>query len=332
MTEHRILNGHKIPALGLGCWAIGGPFFSGETPLGWGEVDDAVSIRAVESAVDHGIRFFDTAQAYGTGRSEIVLGQALKNSSEVLIGTKVGYGIDPVTRQLTGEVYDKAAITRSIEDSLRRLQRDYIDIVHLHLNELPIEKASEVFDCLADLRQKGKLTSFGWSTDFPDRAAAYVDRDGFLAIQHAMNVFYRADMLVPALEQKGLLSINRSPLAMGVLGGKHDASTRFDPGEVRGRTASWMAYFVDGRIRPEYAARLASVRELLQSDGRTLVQGALCWLWARSAQTLPIPGFRNVDQVKDIAGTLLFEPLNDSVMAEIETLIEREPEGAPRSR
>lgn len=332
MTVHRTLNATKIPPLGLGCWAIGGPFFSGDTPLGWGNVDDAVSLRAIDTAVYLGIKFFDTAQAYGTGHSEEVLGQALKSKPEVQIGTKIGYAIDPATKQLTGEECSAQAITASVEASLQRLQRDVIDSVHLHLNELSITKAEDVFNCLDSLRREGKIRSYGWSTDFPDRAVAFASRDGFASVQHAMNVFYRADMLIPLLEQHNLLSINRSPLAMGLLGGKHDATTKFDAGEVRGRTATWMDYFADGRIRPEYATRLAKVRELLQSDGRTLVQGALCWLWARSPQTLPIPGFRNSQQVEEITGALAFGPLSQNTMDAIEAIIDREPEGAPRSR
>lgn len=332
MTPTQKLNAQTIPALGLGCWAIGGPFYSGETPLGWGEVDDAVSIRAIETAVDLGIQFFDTAQAYGAGHSEIILGKALKHKPDVQIGTKVGYGIVPETRQLTGAVVEIHAIKQSIEDSLKRLQRDHLDLVHLHLNEASIENATAIFECLADFRRAGKVLSFGWSTDFPERAEAFATMPGFASIQHAMNVFYRADMLIPTIEKHNLLSMNRSPLAMGLLGGKHNAETKFDAGEVRGRTATWMDYFADGQIRPEYTARLANVRELLQSDGRTLVQGALGWLWARSNHTLPIPGFRNAAQVNEIAGSLAYGPLNDTVMNEIETVIDREPEGAPRSR
>jgi aryl-alcohol dehydrogenase-like predicted oxidoreductase len=332
MTLTRKLNGKSIPALGLGCWAIGGPFYSGDTALGWGDVDEAVSIRAIDAAVEAGIRFFDTAQAYGCGHSEIVLGKALKSKPDVQIGTKVGYAIDPESKQLTGEMLEPSAIKQSIEQSLQRLQRDHIDIVHLHLNEASIETAGVIFDTLADLRKAGKILSFGWSTDFPDRAAAFAKRDGFVAIQHAMNVFYRADMLVPTIEKHNLLSINRSPLAMGLLGGKHNASTQFSANEIRGQTADWMAYFADGKVKPDYAKRLSAVREVLQSDGRTLAQGALAWLWARSAHTLPIPGFRNTAQVEDLAGALRFGPLSTAAMAEIERLIDREPEGAPRSR
>jgi aryl-alcohol dehydrogenase-like predicted oxidoreductase len=328
----RKLNGHEIPALGLGGWAIGGPFFGGDMPAGWGEVDDAVSTRAIACAVDHGIRFFDTAQAYGTGHSEKVLGTALRNHPEVMIGTKIGYAIDPVTRKLTGEMTSPADIATSIEDSLRRLQRDTIDHVHLHLNELTIDAARPVFELLATLRTQGKIRSFGWSTDFPDRAAAFADQDGFVSIQHAMNVFFRADRLMPVIETKGLLSINRSPLAMGLLGGRYDRNTRFGPDEIRGQTADWMAYFSDGRIKPDYADRLAGIRDSLQVGGRSLAQGALCWLWARSARTLPIPGFRTEQQVKDLAGALAFGPLPAQQMADIEKILARPPEGEPRSR
>jgi aryl-alcohol dehydrogenase-like predicted oxidoreductase len=112
-----------------------------------------------------------------------------------------------------------------------RIVRRHLDIVHLHLNELPVTQAQPLFDCLGQLRQAGKIRAFGWSTDFP------------------------------------------------------------------------------GRVKPSYAKRLASVRECLQSDGRSLVQGALCWLWARSGRTLPIPGFRTPAQVGKIAGALRFGPL-----------------------
>jgi aryl-alcohol dehydrogenase-like predicted oxidoreductase len=332
MTLARTMNGKTIPALGLGCWAIGGPFYSGDTPLGWGDVDDAVSLNAIDAAVDAGVRFFDTAQAYGCGHSEFILGQALKSKPDVQIGTKVGYAIDPLTKQLTGEMLEPSSITASIEESLQRLQRSHIDIVHLHLNEASVEAAGKIFDTLSNLRKAGKVLSFGWSTDFPERASAFVNRDGFVAVQHAMNVFYRADMLIPTLERHGLLSINRSPLAMGLLGGTHAASTTFSPNEVRGRTATWMDYFSDGKIRPEYSKRLSAIRELLQTNGRSLAQGAICWLWARSNLTLPIPGFRNSKQVDDLAGALHFGPLNEATMTEIEKLIDREPEGAPRSR
>jgi aryl-alcohol dehydrogenase-like predicted oxidoreductase len=334
MTNRTLWNGAEIPALGLGCWAIGGPFYAGDTPLGWGEVDDVESVRAIHNAVELGIRFFDTAPIYGTGRSEEVLGRALAAHPEVLIGTKLGVGMNPATRQIefTDEATTAQALTNSIDASLRRLRRERIDLVHLHLNSFAIDKAAVVFDTLETLRAAGKIDAFGWSTDYPDRAAAFAKRPGFVSIQHAMNVFFRASDLMPVIEQHGLLSINRSPLAMGFLSGKYRPGKALPANDIRSQTMDWMAYFKDGKPSPSYTRQLDAVRELLSTDGRTLVQGALAWLWARSARTLPIPGFRTAEQVQDLAGALGKGPLPADVMSAIERSIVREPEGPPRDR
>ena len=335
MLTRNIWGNRTIPALGLGCWAIGGIWHAGDTPLGWGQVDDAESVRAIHRAVDLGICFFDTAQTYGTGHSEHILGQALVSHQDVLIGTKVGYAIDPARKQLVGPEVSSAAITASIDASLRRLQREKIDIVHLHLNAPLISEATEVFDTLDRLRNAGKVGAFGWSTDYPNHAAEFAHREGFVSVQHAMNVFFRADALLPEIEQHGLLSINRSPLAMGLLGGRYTTDSQSTPisaDDVRSRSENWMEYFKNGRITPAFAQQLDAVRSLLQTDDRSLAQGALAWLWARSPNTLPIPGFRNVAQVNDLAGALHKGPLPQDVMQGIERVIVREPEGEPRDR
>ncbi len=332
MITRTLWNGHKIPALGLGCWAIGGPFYSGTTPLGWGEVDDKESIRAIHCAVDLGIRFFDTAQAYGTGRSELVLGEALESRPDVLIGTKVGHGIETETKQMKGNEISAQAIEASIDASLQRLRRTRIDLVHLHLNSLPIAEAEGVFDTLDRLKSAGKIDVYGWSTDYPDRAVAYADRPAFVSVQHAMNVFFRADALLPVVEKHNLLSINRSPLAMGLLGGKYGAGSAMGKGDIRSQTMQWMRYFKQGKVAPDYARQLDAVRELLRVDGRSLAQGAIGWLWGHSSYTLPIPGFRTVAQVQDLAGALDKGPLPQSVMDQIEDVIVREPEGEPCDR
>jgi aryl-alcohol dehydrogenase-like predicted oxidoreductase len=333
MTATRTLwDGQEIPALGLGCWAIGGHFMIGDRSNSWGAVDDAESVRAIAAAVDYGIRLFDTAPAYGTGHSEALLGHSLKHRPDVLISTKVGYAIDETNKTLTGETTSPDEIERQLDASLRRLQRDYADIVFLHLNEASIENAGPVFERLSRLMQAGKLRAFGWSTDFPERAKAHAALPGFAAIQHAMNVFFKAEQLLPVIEEHKLLSFNRSPLAMGLLGGKYSASSKIGKDDVRGHAAGWLAYFKNGEVAPDYLRMFEAVRELLQSDGRSLVQGALAWLWARSDRTLPIPGFKNAEQVTDICGTLRKGPLPAQVMAQIESVIARPPEGEPRSR
>ncbi len=332
MITRKLWDGSVIPALGLGCWAIGGTWSAGDTPLGWGDVDDAESIRSIHVAVDNGIQFFDTAQAYGLGHSERVLGTALKGLGNVKIGTKVGITIDETAKQLIGPDASPDQIEKSLTGSLQRLQRDHIDIIHLHLNSLSIAEAEPVYDRLELLRKRGMIGAYGWSTDYPDRAAAFAGRDGFVSVQHAMNVFFRADAMVPVIEKNGLLSINRSPLAMGLLSGKYDGNSKLPAGDVRSQNMEWMAYFKDGKAQPDYLKRLNAVQDLLKSDGRSLVQGAIAWLWGRSAATLPIPGFRNVQQVKELTGALEKGALSFSVMGEIERVIVREPEGEPRDR
>jgi aryl-alcohol dehydrogenase-like predicted oxidoreductase len=110
---------------------------------------------------------------------------------------------------------------------------------------------------------------------------------------------------------------------MGLLSGKFTPDRMVGAKDVRGATLDWMVYFRDGRVAPEFAARLDAVRDLLTSGGRTLTQGALAWLWARSSRALPIPGFRTVAQVEENAGALDKGPLSAEVMSEINAVLAR---------
>lgn len=323
---------NDTPTLGLGCWAIGGPFSADGQPVGWGEVDDAVSTRAIHTAVDHGVRLFDTAQAYGTGHSETVLGAALHKRPEVQIVTKIGIGINPETRQLTGPVTDPGAIRDSIDASRKRLKRDHIDLILLHLNELPVDQAAPIFDMLSGLYDAGTIGGYGWSTDFPDRATAFPDHTGFNAIEMAMNVFFAAQHMVPAVEKAGLVALIRSPLAMGILGGRYDAASTFASNDVRSQNQQWHGHFDNGRVSDIRLQQLDAVRDILTSGGRSLAQGAIGWLWARSDRALPIPGFRTPQQVTDLCGALAHGPLTTAQMETVETILDRPDEGPPSPR
>lgn len=314
------------PTLGLGCWAIGGPFFSDGRAVGWGDVDDNVSRAAIATALDHGILHFDTAQAYGCGHSETVLGAALKNHPDVAIATKIGLGINTKTKQLTGPITDPEIIRQSIDASRRRLGRDQIELVLHHNNELPVADARPTFDMLAELYDQGIIGGFGWSTDAPDSARAFAEHPGFTAIEHAMNVFLPAEHIVTAVEDTNLLSLIRSPLAMGVLGGKYDANTTFSKDEIRGSNPGWQDYFENGKITDRHMAQLNAVRETLASGGRSLAQGAIAWLWARTPNAMPIPGFRTPEQVTDLCGALVHGPLTQAQMADIEAILDRPAE------
>ncbi len=124
----------KVSAVGMGTWALGGPFWAGDQPLGWGEVDDEESVRAVRRAFELGVTFFDTADVYGTGHAEEVLGRALAPlRSGVVIATKWGNTYDAASRQLTGSDASPGYVRRAVEASLRRLGTDYIDVLQLHI-------------------------------------------------------------------------------------------------------------------------------------------------------------------------------------------------------
>jgi len=307
----------------MGCWAIGGPFWSGETPFGWGEVDDEESIRAIHAALDQGVDFFDTANVYGAGHSERVLGRAfVGRRSQVVIATKFSNLFDENSRQVTGQDATPEGIRKACEESLLRLNTDYIDLYQFHNNGYPAEDALPVRETLEELVTAGKIRAYGWSTDFPDRAMVFAQGAACTAIQLQLNVFDDNPDVIAICERHNLAAINRGPLAMGLLTGKYTAETRPATDDVRGeKSPEWMKYFINGKPNPEWLAKRDAIRAILTSNGRTLAQGALAWLWARSPQTIPIPGFRTVKQVEENSGAMAIGPLTTAQMREIDQLL-----------
>ena len=177
---------------------------------------------------------------------------------------------------------------------------------------------------LDELVDRGQVRAYGWSTDHPERAAAFADasRD-VTAIQHDFSVLNDSADVLAVCERQDLASINRGPLAMGLLTGKFTAGSRLGDDDVRGVAPDWMVYFRDGRPAPELLQRIEAVREVLRSGGRTLAQGALAYLWARSDRTVPIPGCRTVAQVEENAGALAHGPLTTDQATEVDELLGR---------
>ncbi len=312
-----------ISPLGMGCWPIGGAMYSGDQSLGYTGADDGVSIRTIHAALDGGITLFDTAAAYGAGHSERLLARALKNRPDALIATKIGHGIEEKSRQISFGKFSPEMVSAAVEGCLSRLRRDRIDLLLLHVNEMPIFEAEAVFDELDRLKDAGRLRAYGWSTDHSDRASALSSRQNFKAVEYAMNVFFDAPRMQKVAREEGLLSLIRSPLAMGLLSGKYDTNTVMPSDDVRASREVWMEYYQNGAANPAFLKTLDAIRDLLTSDGRTLVQGALGWLWGKSENNIPIPGARTEDQMHGILGSLDFGPLPVAVMAEIETLVDR---------
>jgi len=318
-------SGIETSALGMGCWAIGGPFWREDTPVGWGPVDDAESMRAIHACIDLGVNFFDTANVYGAGHSERVLGKALAGKrDQVVIATKFGNLFDEATRKITGQDASPDGIRQACQDSLKRLGTDFIDLLQFHTGEYSPDGAVEVRETLEELVRAGKIRAYGWSTDNPDLARIFAQGPNCTAAQFQMNVLEDAPLMLDVCQEFDLAGINRGPLAMGLLTGKYTPTTQLGSEDVRGTLSpEWMKYFKDGRPNPEWYRKLESVREVLTSGGRSLAQGALAWLWARSECTLPIPGIRTVAQAEENCKALTFGPLDPNQMQEIARLLGR---------
>jgi aryl-alcohol dehydrogenase-like predicted oxidoreductase len=215
-TPNRTLgrSGIVVSPMGFGCWAIGGPFWAGDAPLGWGEVDDEESIRALHAAFDRGITFYDTASVYGAGHSERVLGRAFADRRDkVVLCTKFGPQFDESSRQVTGGDKSPEGIRRSCEESLRRLGTDHLDLLLFHFNDHPVDDAADVRETLEALTKEGKIRTYGWSTDFPDRAEFFAEGEGCAAIELELNVLDDNPKVVEICERENLAAINRQTFA-----------------------------------------------------------------------------------------------------------------------
>lgn len=312
----------EVSALGMGCWAIGGPWTwdqPGEEPYpaGWGITDDEESIRAVHAAIDLGVNFFDTAANYGAGHSEVVLGRALKGKRDtVVIATKFGHIVNEEKKTVYG---DSALIMKNVrsdvEDSLRRLQTDYIDIYQLHDGGYDPKLAVELRGILEDLVSSGRIRWYGWSTDLVDNARVFAVGEHCTSIQFRLNAIYDNTDMRKLCADFDLAGINKDPLNRGVLTGKFNTGSKFPDNDIRSR-----ADFSS----PEFAKRLQLVdelRDILTSNGRTMAQGALAYIWALDDRMIPIPGFKSVKQVEDNARTMELGPLTETQVREVRSIV-----------
>lgn len=311
----------EVSAMGMGCWAIGGHFLLDGKADGWGSVDDAESIRAIQRAVDLGVNFFDTSDAYGTGHSERILGQALADiRDQVVIATKFGFTYDEAKRELLGTNVTPEYIRWACEQSLRRLNTDYIDLYQLHCGASP-EEAEAVFDTLDALVDEGKIRAYGWSTGDLNNAQLLANRSNAVSVQCWLHVLGDYPEMLETCTRHNLAYINNSPLANGLLTGKYSPDFVFPSDDFRGAGHEWAPHFVNGRPKREMLDQLDAVREVLTAGGRTLVQGALAWIWARGEITIPIPGFKTVAQAEENAKAMQFGPLTADQMRQINELL-----------
>jgi len=312
----------EVSAVGMGCWAIGGPWTWAQPgrdpyPAGWGDTDDEESIRAVHAAMELGVNFFDAAANYGAGHSEVVLGRALKGKrDQVVIATKFGHIVNEEQKTVYGDNDQIIKNVRTdVENSLRRLQTDFIDIYQLHAGDYDPKLALELQVVLEELVAAGKIHWYGWSTDIVDSARTFANGAHCTSIQFRLNAIYDNTLMRKVCADFDLAGINKDPLNKGVLTGKFSSTSTFAKNDIRSREN-----FSD----PEVVKRLQivdDIRDVLTSNGRSMAQGALAYIWALDERMVPIPGFKSVQQVKDNAGALEFGPLTEAQVKDIQSIV-----------
>ena len=224
----------QVSEIGFGSWAIGGGAMIGETPIGWGDADDNTSVRAIHAALDAGINFFDTADIYGLGHSEEILGKTIGKEKEILIATKGGN----VSRneQFTID-YSKDHLITTCENSLRRLKRETIDFYQLHSARMQHLENGECIEAMQQLTKQGKIRYWGISlnTFDPMPEAEYFMKEnighGFQLVLNLIN--QNALPLLKKSSENGYGVIVRMALQFGLLTGKFDKVAEFPPNDHR---------------------------------------------------------------------------------------------------
>ncbi|MCA6462253.1 MAG: aldo/keto reductase [Chitinophagaceae bacterium] len=282
-----------VSEVGFGCWAIGGAASVGSIAIGWGETDDKVSQHALLTAKDAGINFFDTADFYGLGHAETLLGQTFGNSDQVLIASKVGQ--KSVNNERIEIDYSKQYIIEACEKSLQRLKRDTIDFHQLHVARLSHLHQGECIEAMQLLQQQGKIRYWGISLitfdPFPEADFMFDHSfgDGFQLVFNIIN--QRALPIILRAGEAGFGVIARMPLQFGLLTGKMSAASQFPPDDHRSR-----------RLVPEL---IAATQEILHDKVMPLTEKyqtnlaglALSFILSFPEVSVVIPGIRTPEQV-----------------------------------
>ena len=297
--------GLEVSEVSLGLWAVGGD--------AWGPVQDEESLAAMRSAFDAGVNFFDTADVYGRGHSEELLGQFLADvpREDVYVATKVGLwrGRQP------NPYVDEQMIIEDCEASLRRLGVEYIDLYQDHVWW---DENTEVFTAaLRRLKEQGKVRFVGLSANDHDYVRHFDDAIGgmdTLQLDYSLLNREPENETLPYCQQHGIGVIVRGPLAMGKLTGKFSADSTFAEGDIRG---DW----VNSDNREAYLADLEAAERLsFLADGRTLAQAALAYVVAHPAVSTTIPGAKRPSQVEDNVAAV-DHPLTEAELSRIQAAL-----------
>lgn len=302
-------SGIEVTKLSLGLWAIGGDQ--------WGEVEDRESLDMISAALDMGINFFDTADVYGSGHSEELLGQAMKGRRDkFIVATKIGWqGFDGEKGVSAYDTVDK--LVAGVETNLKRLDTDYVDVIQSHIDFR--EANMEVFvEGFQQLQAQGKVRAYGVSTsDFAYLQAFNADnKASTLQIDYSILNRTPEAEIFPYTMEKDLGVLVRGPLAMGILTGKFTPQTTFGEGDFRQR---WIDNEDEYRVFLDDLDKVEQLKAL--TNGRTLPQLAIQFVMAHPAVTVAIPGAKHIAQLKENVTAALLPPLTAEELQFIDALI-----------
>ena len=315
MEQRRIDRlGRDVSVVGLGTWQLGAD---------WGSVDPDDARETLEAAADAGVTFFDTADAYGDGRSEEFCGRLREARRDVLIATKMGRRVDQVP-----ENYNPANFRAWIDRSRDKLGVDRLDLVQLHCPPDAVFADDAVFTALDGMVQEGSIGAYGVSVETCAQALRAIDRPGVATVQIILNCFRLKPLeeVLPAARRAGVGIIARVPLASGLLSGRYDEKTQFAADDHRSYNRHGDAFDVGETFSGvPYEAGLAAARALtrLLDDGQSLPQFALRWIIDQPGVSTVIPGARNAEQARANAACAEIPPLRDDQLAGVREIYDR---------
>ncbi|WP_127358254.1 aldo/keto reductase [Actinacidiphila soli] len=316
--EQRVLGrtGRQVSVVGLGTWQLGAD---------WGDVREEDALAVLDAAVEEGVTFFDTADVYGDGRSEQLIGRYLRERPDagVFVATKMGRRVDQVPENYVLENF------RAWNDRSRaNLGVDTLDLVQLHCPPTPIYSSDAVFDALDTLVDEQRIAAYAVSVETCEEALAAIARPGTASVQIILNPFRLKPLeaVLPAAEKAGVGIIARVPLASGLLTGKYTKDTVFAKDDHRsynrhgeafdqGETFSGVDYETGLEAAAEFTA--------LAPDGATAAQTALRWIIQQPGVTSVIPGARSVDQARANAAAAALPALSQATLDAVRDLYDR---------
>jgi len=301
-------SGITVSVIGLGLWAIGGDY--------WGPTDDRESLSTIDAALDMEVNLFDTADVYGAGHSEELLGQAMKGRrDQFVVTTKIGWiNFDGERGRSAYDTVDR--LIAGVESNLHRLQTDYIDVIQSHIDFR--DPTMEIFvQGFQKLQRDGKVRAYGVSTSDFEYLKAFNADDNCATLQIDYSILNRTAeaAIFPYCQAHNIGVLVRGPLAMGILTGKFSSDTRFGPDDFRRR---WQENPEEYQVFLDDLAKVEALRPL--AEGRTMAQLALQFVIAHPAVTAAIPGAKTPEQLKDNVGAALLPRLTAEELAQIEAI------------